>query len=66
MISPESVDGFEKFKRHLEAEQILHDLYRIDFKIVISVSFVFSLNSSLILIFRCIKSCIRDFVYGKL
>ena len=31
VISPEPVDGFLKFKRHLEAENILHKLYRIDF-----------------------------------
>ena len=31
VISPEPVDGFLKFKRRLEAEKILHNLYRIDF-----------------------------------
>ena len=31
VISPEPVDGFLKFKRRLEAERILHYLYRIDF-----------------------------------
>ena len=33
VISPEPVDGFKKFERCLEAEKILHNLYRIDFKI---------------------------------
>ena len=36
-------------------EKILYNLYRIDFKIFVQVSFVLSLDFSLILIFRCIK-----------
>ena len=31
VISPVPVDGFQKFKWLLEAEKILHILYRIDF-----------------------------------
>ena len=31
VISPETVDGFQKFERCLEAEKILQDLYRTDF-----------------------------------
>ena len=31
---------FKKFKRHLEAEKILHDSYRTDFLIFVLVSFV--------------------------
>ena len=54
-ISLEPVDRFEKFERRLEAENILHDLYKIDFQIFVSVSFVFSWNFSLILTFRCIR-----------
>ena len=49
------MDGFYKFKQRLEAEKILHNLYRTDFYIFALVSFVFSLNFSFILIFRCIK-----------
>ena len=30
-ISPKTVDGFQKFKRRLEAEKILHNLYGADF-----------------------------------
>ena len=48
VISSEPVDGFEKFKRRLEVENSLHNLCRIDFKIFVSMSFVFSLNFSLI------------------
>ena len=55
-IFPKPVDGFWNFKRRLEAEKILQNMYRTDFKIFVLMSFVFSLNSSFILIFRCIKS----------
>ena len=30
VTSPESVDGLKKFKRRLEAEKILYNLYGID------------------------------------
>ena len=46
---------FKNLNGRLEAEKILHNLYRIDFEIFVSVRFAFSLNFSLILIFRCIK-----------
>ena len=31
VISPDPEDGFYKAERRLEAEKILHNLYRIDF-----------------------------------
>ena len=31
IVSPEPVDGFQKFERPLEAEKILDNLYRTDF-----------------------------------
>ena len=37
-----------KFKCRLEAEKILHNLYKIDFLIFVLGSFVFNLNLSLI------------------
>ena len=45
----------EKSRRRLEAKKILYDLYRTDFQIFVLVSFVFSLNFSLILICKCMK-----------
>ena len=44
VISPEPVDRFKKFKRRLEAEKILHKLYRIDFLNFCLSKIFFSLN----------------------
>ena len=61
-ISPELVDGFSKLKRRLEAEKILHNLYRI----VVEV-FVFFFNFDFQMHKKPSKQlCLRDFVYWRL
>ena len=50
---------FQTFKRRLETEKILKILYRIDYYIFVSVSFTFSLNFTIILIFRSTKPILK-------
>ena len=61
-ISPEPVDGLQKFKLRLEAIEIMHSLYRTDFYIFVFVSLIFCLNFSLILI-KTSKSFVFEFLF---
>ena len=56
VVSLGAVDGLKKKQQQcFDAENILYNLYRTDIKIFVLVSFVFSLNFSFILTYRCIK-----------
>ena len=53
------MEEFSKFKQSLEAEKIIQILYKIDFKIFVSVSLIFSLNFSIYCDFQELKTDIR-------
>ena len=54
-ISTDPVDEFLKFKNGLEAQEILHDLFRIDFLNFGLDDFCFQLEFFFSFEFRCIK-----------
>ena len=51
------------FKQRFEDEKIQHDLYVIDFQIAVSVSFIFNLNFSIIVIFQVPKTDLKNFIF---
>ena len=58
-------DGFQKFKRRLEAEKILHNLYRTDFQFFVLVKF-FHFQFFLNLEFQTHKIHLESFLFEGL